>query len=109
MQFLAARSFKPVYLSIDAAGLRRWLDEADPGDTLIYHRGSIALDVVPHGSRLSEESRAELVRLASLARTASDLKQAHLVQQRHGDGDYSYLLIRRAAAPTDRFAEKVLS
>jgi len=108
MPTLAIRSFKPVYLSIDAAGLRRWLDEAEPGDSLTYHRGFIALDVVPHGSRLSEESRVELVRLVSLARTASDLKRAHLVQQRHGDGDYSYLLVRRAAAPADRRAEQVL-
>lgn len=109
MQFLAARSFKPVYLSIDAAGLRRWLDEAQPGDNLIYYRGFVAFDVVPYGSRLSEDDRAELIRVASLARAASDLRQACLVQKRHGDGDYSYVLVRRASLPADRRAEKVLS
>ena len=72
-----------------------WLGQAAPGDVLEYHRGFLALDTTPHGTRLSERDRAELSRVARRARWASERRLVHLVQRRHDADDYSYLAIAR--------------
>lgn len=78
-----------------------WLGMAFPGDTIEYHRGHLAVDQVPG---LSPRSDADCRRLSRLARRALIFAEegwAHLVQRRHGDGDYSYLAIK-ARTPARR-------
>lgn len=72
-----------------------WIGQASPGAILEYHRGYLALDVSPQGKRLSDEARAELVRVAQRAWWASEKGLVHLVQRRHGADDYSYFAIAR--------------
>ena len=84
-----------VHLSLSETDLCGWLGQAEPGDTLQYYRGFLALDTFPHGSRLCERDRVELVRLARRAWWGSEQKLIHLIQRRHGKDDYSYLAIAR--------------
>ncbi len=83
-----------------------WIGQARPGDVLEYHRGFLALDVMRHGSRLSERDRAELARVGRRALWAAEQDFVHLVQRRHGPDDYSYLAIAR---PRPRSAPVSLS
>jgi hypothetical protein len=63
------------------------------GEVIEYHRGNLTLDRLRHASRLPENDRHELDRVALAARKFADEGRGHLVQRRHGVGDYSYLLI----------------
>ena len=80
--------------------LERWLGGALPGEALDYHRGFLALDRVVPGSRLSKEDAEELDRVATAALAAAEAGRVHLLQRRHGVGDYSYhvVIARRRAA-----------
>ncbi len=78
---------------IDLCG---WVGQAAPGDMLEYHRGFLALDTMPQGTRLAEQERAELARVARRAWWAAERGLIHLVQRRHGTDDYSYLAIARS-------------
>jgi hypothetical protein len=87
------------------AALLAWIDLALPGDVLEYHRGFLALDSHPQGTRLSERDRTVLLRVARQAWRAAEQQLIHLVQRRHGEGDYSYRAIARlrpACAPASR-------
>ena len=79
--------------------LRAWLLTAEAGDVLEYHRGFLAIDRLPPGSRLHAQDASELDRVAKAAMAAADAGRAHLVQRRHGEGDYSYLIAARARPP----------
>jgi hypothetical protein len=82
-------------LRIKEIDLCGWIGQAMPGEILEYHRGFLALDVTPQGTRLAERDRAELCRVARRAWWASEQRLVHLVQRRHGLDDYSYLAIAR--------------
>jgi hypothetical protein len=86
----------PVRLALTEVELCGWIGQAGPGDTLEYHRGFLARDTLPQGTRLAERDRAELARVAHRARWAAERDLLHLVQRRHGPDDYSYLAIARA-------------
>ena len=75
-----------------------WIGRASPGAILEYHRGLLALDVSPQGKRFNDDDRAELARVARRAWWASEKGLVHLVQRRHGNDDYSYLIIARPRA-----------
>lgn len=75
--------------------LCRWVGVAAPGDQLVYHRGFLALDCDPSNGRLTQREKAELRRVARRAMLAAESGLAHLVQRRHGPGDFSYVLIVR--------------
>ena len=79
-----------------------WLGAATPGDTLAYHRGALALDIQPYGSRLAPADRRELARLARRAFWAAERGWVHLVQRRHGPDDFSYLAIARPRSNVPR-------
>ena len=82
---------------IDLCG---WVAHAAPGDILEYHRGFLALDTMPQGTRLAERERAELARVARRAWWAAEAGLIHLVQRRHGPEDYSYLALARPKPKT---------
>ena len=89
------RRHKSLRLRVSEAELCRWLSDAPIGGVLEYHRGFLALDVNIEASRLPENDRAELSRVASAAMNAMAAAHAHLIQRRHGPDDYSYLIVAR--------------
>jgi len=80
---------------ITETNLCGWIGQALPGDMLEYHRGSLVRDVSPQNKRHGEAERAELLRIARRAWWAFEVGLVHLVQRRHRDDDYSYLIIAR--------------
>jgi hypothetical protein len=72
-----------------------WLGQAQPGDSIEYHRGFLALDTIRDGSRFAEKERLELSRVARRAWWASEQNLVHLAQRRWAKDDYSYLAIAR--------------
>lgn len=72
-----------------------WLGQARAKDTFIYHRGFLALDTSDVSRRLPAADRLELCRLAKRARWAAEQGLVHLVQRRHGDGEFAYIAVAR--------------
>src|SRR5262245_2546477 len=87
----------PTLRQMQTDGFRAWLQRAEPGACLEYHRGLLSLDRSP-GSNLSEERRRALSRVADLA-LGADRSQVHLVQRRNGPFDFSYLAIKASRGP----------
>jgi hypothetical protein len=79
-------------LTATIADLQKWLATAPPGDAFVYHAGFLCMDRVA-GSRLVEHHRRELGRVADAAMRLAETGQVHLVQRRHGAGDYTYIAI----------------
>ena len=79
-------------LKATIADLENWFAAAAPGDALEYHRGFLAMDRSV-GSRLGEDDRKELDRVANSLFALAGSSRGHLLQRRHGDGDYSYLFV----------------
>lgn len=71
-----------------------WLGTALPGDAIEYHRGFLAVDQDPSLSKMTDAQRRRLAAVARRALILADENRVHLVQRRHGDGDYSYLAIK---------------
>lgn len=94
MNVIASR-FPAVRKPLTEIDLCGWVGQAVPGDILEYHRGFLALDTMPQGTRLAERERAELARVARRAWWAAERGLIHLVQRRHRSDDYSYLAIAR--------------
>ena len=78
------------------AAFRAWLTRAKPGERLEYYRGLLALDRVKGTSSLTEAERRKLAAVADHASTLAGRGKLHLLQERHGDADYSYWAIARA-------------
>jgi hypothetical protein len=71
-----------------------WLAMAMPGSATVYHRGHLGRDRCRSTTTLSERDRQMLIALARRAMLAAEGGCVHLVQQRHGDGDYSYIAVK---------------
>jgi hypothetical protein len=82
------------------AALLSWLGAASAGDRAVYHRGYLAIDGAPTGSRLTERERMELLRITRRAMQAAEVGLVELVQHRNGPYDYSYQLIARHRSAT---------
>jgi hypothetical protein len=80
-------------LLLAESDLRVWISAAQAGDTLEYHRGALAADRLAVGSRLSDQDRVELDRVANAVWQLAQAGRGYLLQRRHGDGDYSYLFV----------------
>jgi len=81
---------------LSLAAFRAWLTRAKPGERLQYHRGYLALDRVRGTTSLKEAERRKLAGLADHASALAGQGKLHLVQERHGYGDYSYWTVARA-------------
>jgi hypothetical protein len=77
---------------MDLAG---WIGAAAPGDRIEYHRGFLAVDIVPVISRLPDHERRTLKTMAARAWWASEQRLVHLVQQRLGHDRFAYIAIAR--------------
>jgi hypothetical protein len=87
-----SRHHTPLRLALTPLELCTWLGSAEVGDTLEYHRGFLAIDLV---QGVLTEQKA-LRNLARRARWAFDHGLVHLVQRRRGPSDFSYLAVKRA-------------
>ena len=83
-----------------------WIAQADPGDMLEYHRGTLAIDRLPVMSRLPRAECDRVDVLADRAWAAAEQGLVHLVQHRLGTDCFSYLAVAR---PKPRDAEAALS
>ena len=83
----------PTRLLVSEDKLRAWLAAAKAGDVLVYHRGVLAIDRLRFGSRLPDEDRRELDRVASRILALANAGRGHLLQRRHGTDDYTYLFV----------------
>jgi hypothetical protein len=77
---------------------RGWLACAKPGERHQYHRGYLALDRVKGTTSLKEAERRKLAALADHALALAGQGKLHLLQQRHGIGDYSYWAVAKTPA-----------
>lgn len=82
------------------AEMNRWLDRSHPGNRVEYFRGHLAHDIcAPPVSFSSLDERQEWREVAKdvrrLAWSWHLNGEAHLVQVRNGDDDYSYIAVRR--------------
>ena len=78
------------------ATFRAWLVRAKPGDRVEYHRGFLALDRIKGMSSLNDAERRKLAAVADQALALAD--GGKLLQERHGNGDYSYWAVARPSA-----------
>jgi hypothetical protein len=76
-------------------GLLAWLNQAEPGDAIEYHRGFLGLDRWRESSALSEGDRQAVCRLANLAMRLSDRGLIDLVQRRIRPDCFSYIASAR--------------
>jgi len=72
-----------------------WVNQAEPGDRLEYHRGFLGVDVDSPITTPSPEDRKALGQLAQKARGAFELDLVHLVQERLAVDRFSYIAIAR--------------
>ena len=75
---------------LSMAAFRIWLARATPGERFEYYRGRLAIDRVKGTGSLREPERRKLNAIADYALALAGLGRLHLLQERHGDGDYSY-------------------
>lgn len=80
---------------VTETALCAWVGQASPGDTFAYHRGYLAIDTGVDSTFSTGLARKELRRVARRAWQLAQAGGVHLVQRRHGDADYSYLVVAR--------------
>jgi hypothetical protein len=72
-----------------------WVDVAEPGARLVYHRGFLVVDTTPEVSKLPKSALEELRATASAAYRLCELGRIHLVQERLGPDRFAYVAIVR--------------
>lgn len=82
--------------ALDEVGLSAWIAQAAPGETLVYHRGFLAVDATSVISKLPAEQQRALRLVASAALRAAEQGLVHLVQARIGPDQFAYIAIARA-------------
>jgi hypothetical protein len=86
-------------LRLAAEQFCRWLSMAAPGDSTVYYRGHLGRERCRSTTTLSERDRQALIALARQALLAAEDGRVHLLQRRHGGGDYSYIAIKARHRP----------
>lgn len=94
--------YRPSAPMLDEAALMAWLGTAASGDRIEYWRGFLAVDASATASKLEPDDRRLLGRVAARAFRLAEQGKAHLVQRRHDEADYSYLLVVRPRPRTVR-------
>ena len=72
-----------------------WLAQAEPGATLVYHRGFLAVDTDTPLAGLSPDERKVLRQLRDAAFRAAEQGLVHLAQARLGIDRFAYLAVAR--------------
>lgn len=80
---------------LDEVGLCAWIAQAEPGETLIYHRGFLAVDTTAVLSKLPADRQRALRLVAATALRAAEQNLVHLVQARIGPDQFAYIAVAR--------------
>lgn len=72
-----------------------WVAQAEPGETLVYHRGFLAVDATSVISKLPSEQQRVLRLMAAAALRAAEQDLVHLVQARIGPDQFAYIAVAR--------------
>jgi uncharacterized protein YfaQ (DUF2300 family) len=80
---------------LDEVGLCAWIAQAEPGETLIYHRGFLAVDATAILSKLPADRQRALRQVAAAALRAAEQNLVHLVQARIGPDQFAYIAVAR--------------
>lgn len=80
--------------NISASEIRTWLATAPAGAEITYFRGFLAW-AKEAGDGLNEANWRELITVGDFLWKAAQHGHVHLVQIRHGVGDYAYVAIAR--------------
>lgn len=79
----------------------KWLQESLIGDRIEYYRGFLVRDIdnmfVSARERRDENMKSRAILMArtrEMAQNAAGADAVALVQERHGDNDYSYMAVR---------------
>ena len=99
---MTSPSFIPQLTEIEFCA---WITQAEPGDAIEYHRGTLALDRL-RSMTLSRPECERVDRLAGRAFAAAERGLVHLVQERLGPDRFAYIAIAR---PKPKAAEASLS
>ena len=83
-------------LLLDEIRFLAWVDQANPGDRLEYHRGFMAIDTDKMMSKLSPDQRRVLCDLADAAFRAAMKDLVHLVKARLATNHFAYIAVARA-------------
>jgi len=75
--------------------LMAWVDVADPGARLEYHRGFLVIETTAAISKLSKADLGGLRATADAAYRLSELGLVHLVQERIDTDRFAYIAIAR--------------
>ena len=81
--------------ALDEVGLSAWIAQAAHGETLVYHRGFLAVDATSVISKLPPEQQRALRPVASAALRAAEQSLVHLVQARIGPDQFAYIAVAR--------------
>jgi hypothetical protein len=79
---------EPAHILMGEMAFLGWLDQAPPGQAVVYHRGFLAVD--RHGSACGD-----LHHLANRALWAAEHGLVDLVQRRSGPEHWNYLAVAR--------------
>jgi len=85
----------PIHASTDEIGFCAWVAQAEPSETLVYHRGFLAVDAVGIVSKLSSDQQRALRLVATAALRAAEQDLVHLVQARIGPDQFAYIAVAR--------------
>jgi len=92
-------SFKPAHVapvaSTDEIAFCAWVAQAEPGETLVYHRGFLAVDATGVVSKLLSDQQRALRLVAAAALRAAEQDLVHLVQGRIGPDQFAYIAVAR--------------
>jgi hypothetical protein len=81
--------------SLNEIAFCAWVAQAEPSETLVYHRGFLAFDAIARLSDLQPERQRALRDVAVAAMRAAEQDLVHLVQARLGPGQFAYIAIAR--------------
>jgi ribosomal protein S18 acetylase RimI-like enzyme len=82
------------FIPVTADNLCGWLAMATPGDATVYYRGYLGRDRCRSAGALADAERQRVITVARQALLAAQEGRVHLLQRRHGDGDYSYIVVK---------------
>ena len=93
-------SFKPAHVApfhvpMDEIAFCAWVAQAEPGETLVYHRGFLAVDATGVVSKLLSDQQRALRLVAAAALRAAEQDLVHLVQARIGPDQFAYIAVAR--------------
>ena len=81
--------------SLNEVGFCAWIAQAEPGETLVYHRGFLAVDATAVLSKLPADRQRALRQVAVAALRAAEQNLVHLVQARIGPDHFAYIAVAR--------------